>query len=114
MESFEYVRDGMVGEVEPFVPPCGRLVDNVEEFLALVDCEFNEVQDTAEETVKYKAAVKEGNSQVVYFGKHKGKRLDEIPADYLIWACRKKGTKGFFRKFQRTAKAELGRRKTQK
>lgn len=74
------------------------------EFMAIVRCEPVEVREMAPERRHASGAypsggpsVKSLGSFVLYFGKHKGKPLADIPKDYLEWlasAPRLKGKSG--------------------
>jgi uncharacterized protein (DUF3820 family) len=77
------------------------------QFLEVVDCEPAEVLDTAERLPGLKAAVKGASGITVYFGKHKGLMLGQVPSSYLRWALSVGEPSRSFRRFQRQAQTEL-------
>jgi hypothetical protein len=91
-------------------------------FLELVDCRPDEVHDIRSErpstTDTLKADHAHGATQArrdslgekkVYFGKHKGKKLKDIPPQYLEWVLGEQPTTNSFRKFQRQVNEFLAR-----
>lgn len=83
-----------------------------EEFLELVNCEPEEVSDTPSarryldpiaEVRRYEGRV--SGSYTLHFGKHKGKRLDEVPREYLEWLA-VQDSRGKF-KSMRSAKKKI-------
>jgi hypothetical protein len=92
------------------------------EFLELVDCEPREVLDiptgqvlTTEELsdececIDPEARRNSLGEKQVYFGKHGGKKLKDVPLDYLEWALSQQPTTKGFRRFQRDVRQFLGR-----
>ena len=89
----------------------------VRDFMELVDCRAEEVLDIPADrlrqppqsvTASPEARLKSVGEKQIYFGKHKGKKLREVPTDYLKWALGEKPKDRSFRKFQRDAKEFLG------
>ena len=39
------------------------------------------------------------DESIITFGKHEGKRLIDVPADYLIWIYENNKCPGYFRKY---------------
>jgi broad specificity phosphatase PhoE len=83
-------------------------------FLELVDCRPEEVKDIPLDrpltTDMLKAECDHIDPQArhqslgemeAYFGKHKGKKLKDIPRQYLEWAVGERPTTNSFRRFQR-------------
>ena len=94
---------------------------NVHEFLELVDCQPEDVLNIPAQRVHQPPhstpggvdAVNETRrlslgDKPVYFGKHAGKKLKDVPRDYLEWALGQKPNNKSFRKFQRDAQEFLG------
>lgn len=86
----------------------------MQEFLDLVNCDPQDVRDTPKErlltTEELKAECanidpelrsKSLSKMPVYFGMHKGKRLEEVPLSYLEWVLRETPTNKSFRKFKK-------------
>ena len=89
----------------------------VNAFLELVRCRPDEVLDIPADrlnqppqsvTASPEARLKSIGEKQIYFGKHKGKKMREVPTDYLQWALGEKPKNNSFRKFQRDAKEFLG------
>jgi hypothetical protein len=89
----------------------------VYEFMELVDCRAEEVLDVPADrlnhapqsvNVSLEARRKSVGEKELYFGKHQGKKMREVPTDYLVWALGQKPKNNSFRKFQRDAKEFLG------
>src|SRR4051812_20409238 len=91
-------------------------------FLDLVDCSPEEVKDIPANRVQTStqstseqghidpvARRKSLGEKEVYFGKHRGKKLKDVPPDYLKWAIGEKATSNSFRRFQRDARELLKR-----
>ena len=88
----------------------------VNAFLELVRCRPDEVLDIPADrlnqppqsvTASPEARLKSIGEKQIYFGKHKGKKMREVPTDYLQWALGEKAKDNSFRKFQRDAKEYL-------
>ena len=89
-------------------------------FLELVDCRPDEVKDIpldrplTTDTLKAdcdhidpQARHNSLGQKEVYFGKHKGKKLRDVPRQYLEWALGEQPTTNSFRRFQRQVSAFL-------
>lgn len=86
------------------------LDERLQIFLDLVDCTPEEVKDIPPSTPLSREKRRQSAGETrIYFGKHKGKQLKDIPGSYLSWAIGEKSTSKPFRKFQEQAKAYLGK-----
>jgi hypothetical protein len=86
------------------------LDERLQLFLDLVDCKPEEVKDIPLSTPPSPAKRQQSAGETkIYFGKHKGKQLKDIPGSYLSWALGEKSTSRPFRKFQEQAKVYLGK-----
>jgi len=99
--------------------------DKTKAFLELVKCDPSEVRDVPKDRLhccpsqpgsaarkllpeKRRASL---GKKSLYFGKHRGKRLKDVPEDYLRWALKQMAENGSFRRFQRDAREYLGNRR---
>src|SRR4051812_20554718 len=91
------------------------------EFMDLVDCSADELKDiplarplTIEELSADcnandpEARQRSLGDTIVYFGKHKGKKLNNVPLAYLSWAITQQSQNKSFRKFQRRVREFFG------
>ncbi len=91
---------------------------NVGAFLEVVNCRPEEVRDIPAGRLQSGCAnpsreerrISLGETQI-YFGKHAGQRLKDVPREYLAWALDQKPATKPFRKFQRTVRKYLGKSK---
>jgi hypothetical protein len=92
------------------------------EFLDLVDCRPEEVKDVPKDRLlsidelRAECAQPDPDSlrkslagMEIYFGKHKGSKLGDVPMSYLEWVLTVKPTNSSFRKFQSKVRQFLGR-----
>jgi hypothetical protein len=91
---------------------------NTQTFLDLVDCQPEDVRDVPAgrldvnhglEVANLPPAVRRASlgEKEIHFGKHKGKKLKELPQSYFVWALDRKSPNKFFRKFQQNARDYL-------
>jgi len=92
--------------------------ERLEAFLAVVECDPAKVLDVpadrlgvAADDIPAGAEVEAAARFEVYFGKHRGRTMAEVPEDYLRWSLVVRHPSGQLRKFARMAGLELERRR---
>lgn len=93
---------------------------NVTLFLDLVRCRPEDVLDVPPDRLQINHAADDETphlsddqlrtsigEQQIYFGKHKGQKLKDVPKNYLTWALSQEAADKSFRKFQRKARDYL-------
>ena len=86
----------------------------VDAFLDVVDCRREDVMTVPAgrlnaDHAAYSSAPRRTEGVTLYFGKHKGKTLSEVPIDYLEWMSRELND----RKMRSMAGREVLRRRTE-